>query len=299
MDFDFDDLLLALHEGAYFLDRERRITFWNPAAERITGYTAEEMIGTRCSDNTLTHVDGAACKMCTALCPAATAMQTGRPQQAELYLHHRDGHRVPVHASVTPLRDARGDVVGAAELFDDISDQIAMRERIAELEKLALLDPMTQLSNRRHLTGELRARLEERARYGLSFGVVFVDLDDFKSLNDRYGHEIGDLTLRTVAATLRASARPFDLFGRWGGEEFVGIIRNVGAAELAQIADRCRGLIGATRVRAGEHQVGVTASLGATMVRSGDDPDSLVRRADELMYESKRQGKDRISCDAE
>lgn len=297
MEFELDDLLRSMQDGVYFLDQERRITFWNPAAERITGYRAEDVIGSRCSDNLLVHVDETGASLCKSACPASATLTTGEPRQAEVFLKHHDGHRVPVHAKLTPLRSRDGTIVGVAELFTDASDQVAQRERIAELEKLALLDPLTQLSNRRHLVGELQARLDELERYGLSFGVVLLDLDDFKAINDRYGHDAGDLALRTISGTLRASARPFDVFGRWGGEEFVGVIRNVEGRSVQRFADRCRALIGATEIRLDEQTIQVTASVGATLAHAGDTPDSLVRRADALMYASKRDGRDRVTFD--
>jgi len=299
VDFKIDEILLSLQEGVYCLDHDHRITFWNPAAERITGFSSAEVLGTRCSDNILIHVDETGTNLCMAGCPAAATLDTGETHTTEVFLLHRNGHRVPVQVRVAPLVGKNGAITGVVELFSDISDKVAMRARIDELEKLALLDPLTQLSNRRHIDGELRAVLDEHARYGLSFGVLLLDLDDFKGVNDRYGHEAGDLALETVAATLRANARPFDLFGRWGGEEFVGVIRNVDQEGVCRVANRCRALIGATQVHLKDEVLQVTASVGATLVRPGDDADQIIRRADELMYASKREGKDRTTCDGE
>jgi len=185
--------------------------------------------------------------------------------------------------------------VGGAEVFSDNSSKHDMAERLRELEELALLDGLTRLSNRRHLDAELQSRIQEVQRYGMSLGVLFMDIDDFKKINDRCGHAIGDLVLQTVANTLALMGRPFDLFGRWGGEEFVGLIRNVNQDALVKIGQRCRALVeqSATAFK-DDCDLRVTISLGATLCRPDDTLDSLMDRADRLMYEGKRQGKNRL-----
>lgn len=196
-----------------------------------------------------------------------------------------------------PLRDETGATVGGVEIFTDSISLQAVSQRIQELEKLALLDPLTRLSNRAHLETEIEARLQEKERYGLSFGVLFLDIDRFKDINDTYGHPVGDRVLRTVAETLRAAARPFDVFGRWGGEEFVGIIRNVDPEALSGLAGRCRALVASSRAPVPDGTALVTISVGATLARDADTPDSLIQRADRLMYESKLAGRNRVTLD--
>jgi len=295
---DWQTLLEQLHDGVYFTDTERRITYWNRSAEEITGYRAADVIGSRCSDNILVHVDLEGHSLCLTCCPLAAVMADGEPRAAEVYLHHADGHRVPVAVRVTPLRDEAGAVIGGAEFFTDISSQHALRQRMAELETLAMVDNLTAISNRCHLEAELAARIEETHRYGIPFGVLFLDVDHFKDFNDRYGHEIGDQALQVVAATLKACARPFDLFGRWGGEEFVGIIRHVDAAALCVIAERVRRLVASSTVTVPAGKERLTVSVGATLFRPDDDLAGVVRRADQLMYQSKEAGRNCVSCDS-
>ena len=295
---DWQTLLEQLHDGVYFTDTERRITYWNRSAEEITGYRAADVIGSRCSDNILVHVDLEGHSLCLTCCPLAAVMADGQPRAAEVYLHHAAGHRVPVAVRVTPLRDAQGVVIGGAEFFTDISSQHALRQRMAELETLAMVDNLTGISNRCYLEAELAARIEETHRYGIPFGVLFLDVDHFKNFNDRYGHDIGDRALQVVAATLKACARPFDLFGRWGGEEFVGLIRHVDADSLCAIAERVRRLVASSTVFVPDGREQLTISIGATLFRPDDDLAGVVRRADQLMYQSKAAGRNCVSCDS-
>lgn len=297
MDYNLLDLLDNLHDGLYLVDRDRRITRWNRAAERITGYTAAEVIGEKCSDNMLEHVDDVGTNLCIADCPLSQAMSCGESREAQVYLRHRLGHRLPVWVRGTPLRNDLGEIVGAAELFTDMSQIEASRQRIEELETMAMLDPLTNLANRRFLETSIEARMAERDRFGVIFGLLFMDIDHFKRFNDDYGHHVGDMALQTVARTLSASARPFDLFGRWGGEEFVGIIRNVNRASFGAIAERFRSLVDGSGIAIKGHKLRVTVSVGAVLVRPGESTEELVARADRLMYESKANGRNRVTFD--
>jgi diguanylate cyclase (GGDEF)-like protein len=168
---------------------------------------------------------------------------------------------------------------------------------LEELRQLALVDGLTGLANRNYFEREIEAHLQEQARYGWPFGLLFVDIDNFKQINDTYGHEVGDRVLQMVARNLKHICRPFDVFGRWGGEEFIGLVRNIQGPEMKSIAERLRMLIENSQLQHGDGFVGVTVSVGATLARVGDTLSCLVRRADELMYRSKNKGKNCLTTD--
>jgi len=284
-----------LHDGLYFVDTNRVITYWNKGAERITGFSSAEVVGRRCSDNVLTHVDSEGNCLCLGRCQLEATIADGQDRESEVYLHHKDGHRVPVFVRVSTLKDSFGNVIGGIELFTDISSILVHNERLQELEKLALLDNLTQLANRHYLERELHARFEELKRVKVPFGILFIDIDHFKNFNDTYGHDIGDQVLKFVATTFVTNSRPFDLYGRWGGEEFVGIIRNIGPEELVHLGNRIRVLVEHSYLVHAEKKLSVKISLGATMGRETDTIDSLTKRADTQLYESKKQGRNRLT----
>ncbi|MCX6095869.1 MAG: GGDEF domain-containing protein [Candidatus Bipolaricaulota bacterium] len=165
------------------------------------------------------------------------------------------------------------------------------------LEELALRDCLTGLANRHILEFELEQRLATLRRYGAPFGVVLLDLDNFKAVNDRYGHPAGDQLLQAVASSLRSSVREADLPGRWGGEEFLVIAAFADCAGLAALAERVCRRIEATTAVVGRARPRTTCSIGATPCRETDDRQSLVGRADHLLYESKTRGKNCITCE--
>lgn len=289
-------LLDEVNEGIYFTDAQRRIVFWNKAAARISGYSRREVLGRACADNILIHIDDRGRALCTGACPLARTLRDGRRRRADVFLHHRDGHRVPVHVRVFPLRDGNGQAAGAAEMFVDLSEKPVLEARLQHLERMAMSDRLTGVANRRYGEIFLQARLEEFKRFHWPLGVIFFDLDDFKALNDRHSHRVGDSALRTVARTLQHNLRSFDQVSRWGGEEFLVIVRNADLRSLRRIAETLRVLVQRSLFWAKGVPVQVTLSGGATIARAGDTPTTLVERADLLMYKAKRSGKNRVAC---
>lgn len=295
MDFDFMGLIKNLNDGLYLVDKHRKIVFWNDMSEKITGFPAAQVVGSFCYDNILMHIDAEGRKICTDLCPLAHTINDGIPRSAEVFLHHRDGHRVPVIVRITPLKDKNGKIIGAAELFSEFGSKSLLMDRIHSLEKLAMIDHLTGLPNRHFMEKELLAGLNEMEREWRFFAIIFLDIDNFKSFNDTYGHSAGDNILKIVSKTLLSASRPYDVFGRWGGEEFLGIIRNVDIKLLKQICERYRVLIEKSNVEIGGKQVNITVSIGTAMAQVDDTVQSAVDRADAMMYESKKKGKNRIT----
>jgi diguanylate cyclase (GGDEF)-like protein/PAS domain S-box-containing protein len=280
-------VLDCLHDGVYYVDVERRISYWNKGAERISGFTGAEVVGKHCWDNLLGHVDEEGNALCLVGCALTQAMADGLPRERVAYLHHKLGHRVPVRMRVVPLRDSAGQIYGAVEVFSDDFTQDESRQRIRELEKLAYLDELTGLANRRFLDISLQIALSEHARYGWPFGVVMMDLDGFKGTNDRFGHCAGDEVLRTVARTLSGNSRPSDVVGRWGGDEFLAVVKNVDEDQVLKVAEKYCRLVRASSVRNGNQTIGLGLSAGTAAARHGDTSYSLVARADRSMYRVK------------
>jgi diguanylate cyclase (GGDEF)-like protein/PAS domain S-box-containing protein len=291
----YKTLLDNLYDGVYFVDQDRRITFWNKGAERITGFRASDVVGKHCSDNILVHVDREGNNLCLGMCPMGDTINDGEMRSSDVYLQHRDGHRVHVAVRVAPIRDD-GQIVGGVEVFTANTPAAEALERFAELERLAFLDPLTGLANRRYAEITLNARLEELQRYGWQFGVIFIDIDHFKDVNDRHGHEAGDEVLKMVAKTLQNSVRTFDVVSRWGGEEYVAVIAHVEGDELTATANRCRALVEQSSHNAAT-PISVTISLGATLARLDDTVASIIKRADALMYKSKAAGRNTVTLD--
>ncbi len=291
----YKSLLDNLSDGIYFVDCQRKIIYWNKGAERISGFCADEVQGSYCWNNILKHINEQGLMLCHSICPLAATILDGQPREASVYLHHKDGHRVPVLVRTAPLYDVHRDIIGAIEIFSDNTLQSMITQRVSELEKLALLDPLTQLANRRYIEMNLHSRLEELRRYQWPFGILFLDIDHFKLINDTYGHAMGDEILRMVARTFTANMRTSDIVGRWGGEEFVAIVRNIDYQNLYNFAERLRILVAESHLIEESAVIQVTISVGGTLACADDTVESLLQRADQLMYQSKTAGRNRVT----
>jgi diguanylate cyclase (GGDEF)-like protein len=170
-----------------------------------------------------------------------------------------------------------------------------MKRRVSKLEQTIVFDPLTQIGNRKHIEVKINSALQEYQQMRFPFGLLFIDIDHFKAINDVYGHLTGDKVLRAVAKTLRHNLRETDTCGRWGGEEFLVLILDIDKDTLKGIAEILRSLVEQTIITDEKAQPQVTISIGATIVRNGDTLESIIYRADKLMYKSKSDGRNCVS----
>ena len=292
----YGKLMDNLHEGVYFVNRDRKITCWNDGAERVSGYAAGEAIGKHCFDNFLGHVDESGRSLCKEGCPLTQVMADGQPRGAQIYLRHKDGYRVPVSVRALPMLNAAGAIVGAVEVFTDATSNKKAEKRLVELEQLAFRDPMTGLPNRRYLEMKVEQGLEEHRRFGRLYGLLLFDVDGFKRLNDSHGRDVGDRVLKVIAETLVRGLGTEDIAGRWDGEEFLVLMPDLDAMALGERAERCRVMIARSSVIAGASPVSVTTSVGATVLSDSDTATSAIRRVDDLMHASQHSGGDRATA---
>jgi len=293
----YQQLIQHISDGVYYVDRSKNITFWNQAAERITGYSSEEVMSSQCSDNILRHIDDSGTELCLFGCPVGKTLADGNIRSMDVYLHHKQGHRVPVSVRVSPIADDSGKIIGAVEVFCDRSRNSDLLQQLSDLKKEVFLDKIAQVGNRKFAEANLQKRLEEMESYGVPFGVLFLDIDYFKKFNDTYGHNTGDRVLAMVAKTMSNVLRNMDMVARWGGEEFVVIIPNVNVEVLHKIAERIRVFIEKSWLNVNNENLKVTVSIGGAMAREKEEIELLIERADNQMYESKKRGRNCVSIE--
>lgn len=295
-----EDIYMAIisnmQDGAYFVDQNRKILFWNAAAERITGYSKEEIIGKDCPSSNLNHIDENGRPLCQVGCPLFATNIDGKQRQERVFVRHKDGHRIPLRVNIFPIREG-DEILGSIELFTQDSPAKYDDILITKLSGMAMHDDLTGLPNRRYLESFLNYKLSQFKHFGQAFAVVFADIDNFSDFNNNFGHEAGDAVLQNIASTLKRDLRRDDLIGRWGGEEFVGILTVSNDYEGTILADKLRAVIEKTEINYGSKPLHVTISVGVTTVKMEDTAGSIVDRADRLMYESKTRGKNRVTSD--
>lgn len=295
-EISYEVVLDQLNDGVCLVGRDHRVIYWNKGAERITGFPKEEIIGRPCSDGFLGHWDEKGNPAFPGgLAPALVCLQDQEARECELLIEHHTGGRVPVLLRVSPVLNPLGETIGALQIFSDNTSKVAARQRIAELEELALICPLTGVGNRRYSELALKNAFEEFKRYEWPFGLCFVDLDRFKDINDLHGHAAGDEVLRMSAHALRGGLRSFDFVGRWGGEEFIVLLPNIAPEVLRKVAERCRAMIEASSCQIDGKQIQVTASIGVSVAQPDDTPERLMARVDQLLYASKKAGRNTIT----
>jgi len=288
------EIIKNLEIGAYIVSPERQILFWNEKAHEITGYTYEEVAGMFCQDNILRHVDDVGTELCIHGCPLLETIKDGQIRKARVYLRHKSGYRMPIKVETLPIKK-NNEIKGAIEFFREDTEELNLLEELRRTREKSLICPLTEIGNRRYTEQVLEDRLEEMKRMGSTLGVFFIDIDNFKHINDTYGHPIGDIVLKMVARTLTNIMRPYDFLGRWGGEEIVAIVPHVKQDELFELGERLRKLITSSNFKTTQGRLGVTVSIGATISKEDDTVDSIIERADKMMYESKRKGKNQVT----
>lgn len=291
-------ILDNIEDGVYCVDIERKILYWNKAAEKITGYTNAEIIGRYCHDNLLGHINNEGTPLCFVMCPLVACIAERGQHIDVIYLRHKKGYRIPVRVKALPLYDGEGQkIIGAIEIFTALNSKVYEDNLIQRLEHVSNYDKLTSLPNRRYLESFIEYKIEEYMRLGHLFCIVFADIDNFHHFNDSYGHAAGDGMLISMSKSIQSSIRSGDLFGRWGGEEFLGVFMIKDLEEVHQIGERIRVLAKGSENQYNGKVLSITLSIGITVVRKGDTIESIVERADQLMYESKRKSKNCVTTD--
>ncbi|WP_328357673.1 diguanylate cyclase [Mycobacterium sp. NBC_00419] len=214
------------------------------------------------------------------------AVPPGYRQEVEMY--RSDGTIMVAENQVIPHLDESGRVVELIGVTRDVSERTAFE---AELRRLAVTDPLTGVWNRRHGEELFNAELNHAHQSGLPLTLFMLDIDHFKSINDRYGHQTGDRVLIEVSRLLQANLPGTDVVARWGGEEFVILLRGADIDDALPTAEKIRGQI-ADMVFADAGPVSV--SIGAAELWPGDKLDSWLGRADEALYRAKRSGRNAV-----
>ena len=178
-----------------------------------------------------------------------------------------------------------------------ISDhyQNMMRALNATLEETSRRDPLTGLLNRRALMELIKQEVQRAARGGQAFVVAMLDVDHFKAVNDRYGHEVGDRALVELAGAMRHSVREYDLCGRWGGEEFLVLLPATPPETAQGVMDRLVGAVRALAIDVGADVLRLTVSIGMAYHQLGETFSETLSRADQALYLAKQDGRDRVA----
>lgn len=266
------ELLNQLYEGVYILDTSGRILFWNKGAERITGFVSAEVTDKLSHDNVLNAIDDHGRQL---------YLSHDEGDAEHVYIQHKMGYRIPVNFKSLPLA-LDDQTIGVMEIF--IETQSQCMNQIGK----GAMDKVTGLGNKAYVEHTLINKLNVYRNFGIEFGVLIVDVDNFEANNQTYGRSACDQVLKILAMSFKNVFAQADLIGRWRGDEFVFIFSNGSNKHMKAISERIR-IIAENSALRGElfRDIEVTVSVGGTKVKHEDNLDSILDRALEQLKTAK------------
>jgi diguanylate cyclase (GGDEF)-like protein/PAS domain S-box-containing protein len=286
-------LLNSAGDGIIGVDLSGRCTFVNPAAAAALGYASDEVVG-RNSHQLFHHHRHDGQIFPESECPVFLTLRDGVRRESESCFIRKSREVFPVHMTVTPIHeDSR--MVGAEVIFQDIAHRKALEE---ELLKLATTDSLTGIANRRRLLEQMESELARIKRSTETSFLLMLDLDEFKRVNDTWGHSVGDAALRHFADICRQRIRQADFFGRLGGEEFGIVLSCTDRAGAMQLAESLRHSVAESPLQSAKGRIVLTVSIGIARFEPGDETsDDILVRADAALYRAKAQGRNVVVID--
>jgi diguanylate cyclase len=290
-------ILEMIDLGIVVLDADFTVCLWNQWMERHSGIGRDQIAGKKLFDfypelNTTEFLRGV--RMSLNFGSPAVFPQTlhrylfpfkvvGTPNG--LFEHMQQ------HCVSSPLRETDGEIRHLVITVQDVTERAISQHRLRELN---IRDQLTGIYNRRYLDNRLAEECKRHLRYDHPLSVIMLDIDFFKSVNDEHGHEAGDRVLAEVAGRLVGTTRKTDCVVRYGGEEFCCILPETPLESAEMLAERFRARIAQAPIAAGDAELQITVSLGVAELQHGDTPNTLLKRADEGLYEAKQSGRNRV-----
>ena len=263
-----------------YSDIDGKITGVSEALCRLTGYQKEELIGK--THKVFKHPDSPQ-ELFTELWDTITRGETFK---GEIKNQTKDGSEYWIDATITPHINNKGDVEGYTAIRQDITDKKCAQ-------KLSITDKLTQTYNRLHLENIFAQETHKAKRYEDTYSVIIMDIDYFKSINDNYGHDVGDQILIDIVIVLKSHIREIDVLGRWGGEEFLIICSKTNINQAYLVAEKLRVAIEEYEFDVVGH---ITGSFGVSEYKENDsNSDVAVKRADDALYTSKDAGRNLVT----
>ena len=289
-------LAASAHDAIITMDHEGTVFFWNDAAEKMFGYANQEAMGKNCHRLIVpSRYHEAYEKGFDVFKNSGQGAAIGNT--LELEARKKDGMEFPVELSLSSIRfHGEWSAVG---IIRDITERKRMEKELQDSEnryhELSIVDDLTQLFNSRHFYFQLKSETERSNRYEQPLTLLLLDLDNFKTFNDAYGHVEGDQVLRRLGQVVKRCLRETDFAYRYGGEEFTILLPMTTSADGAVTAERIRTEFKKeTFSPAPGQDVHVTVSIGLAQYKPQEEMKTFVHRVDQLMYQGKKNGKDRV-----
>jgi diguanylate cyclase (GGDEF)-like protein len=293
---DLSQIIETINLGVFVLDADARLVYWNRWLENASGISSTEALDKRVFElfpelETPVFIRN-----------LKSVLSFGNFAYFSQKLHSRlfdlpappgspEGiEHMEQQCVMGPIRENEK-IACAYVIVEDVTETVARERRLAEF---AMKDALTSAYNRRYFDKRLAEELERCRRYDRCLGLIMLDIDHFKNVNDLYGHQFGDEALRSAVSRWSGTIRFSDMIARYGGEEFCILLPESGPDESLALAERLRMVVSSSDVVYNGQHARITVSGGVAFSRSGDGPDDILHRVDRALYRAKAQGRDRI-----
>ena len=279
-----------LFDGVCFVDAKRKITFWNDAAEKITGFQRSAVMNQLCSSSLRMHKNAEGGHLCGGdNCPVEKVLRDGITSEETVFIQHKNGYRIAATARFLPITSQKNQIIGAVHIFSEIGSGSEQEKKMKALATLAYFDLVTGLPNRRYVETRMGSLIEEYNKNLSPFGLLLININDFKMMNDKYGPEFGDQVLRSVARSIATSVGPSDIVARWDGTRFLVITPNTKKSLLILLAEKLRQIVNRAAGSGSDAEPLVSVSMAGTINRMEDSPIDLQRRIVVNLQESENK----------
>ena len=287
-------VLDAVTSGVYFVDRSGKILFWNAAAERITGYLRQDVVGHSTLNDFLGHLDHQNNAISVKDLPVSFVLRDGKASDAQVSLRHKSGHRLLVRLHAAPIRDPHGTVIGAVENFEEVISTTEFEDRHNKLAAYGCLDDDSGVLNHGMVQTHLREALATFSDHRVPFSILCVGVDGLDDIKSRYGMGAVTAMIRVAGQTLENSLRPTDYIGRWVENEFLVVLTECSAEEVGRVGERLRKMVNQCKVEWWGDSIQVTISIGATSAKTADTSETILQRAEDGLRQCMEQGGNRL-----
>ncbi len=272
----FKHLLENLGFALLVLDQEKTIVFANKKASELTGYEREDLLGQKPLELLFALFSPELCSL--------EKLLTDGQCDFDALLKRKDGTEFFAHLNAR-LLSFNEKLSFILVTFIDITERKELEKRLFEA---SIKDPLTGLYNRRFIDEAMKREVAIADRYAVPFSLILIDLDNFKTINDIYGHDVGDKVLVSLSKLLKENLRKADAIARWGGEEFLILLRNTKLSQALEVAEKLRKILCGMEI---PPVPAISASFGVAEYKKGEPLDETLKRADLALYKAKAEGK--------
>lgn len=283
-------ILENLPTGLCVVNMQKKILFWSSGAERITGHLHHEVIGRSCAAEPLAHCDHPGCEFCGDKSPVARAIMTSRATEATGFLHHKQGHEVPVRIRAVPVHNGHGSIIGAVETFEELQSP-ANRDGSEPIPQTPdCVDAVTGIASRPIMQAHLRKTLLIFSDGEIAFGVLLLKLEGLTRFRARLGPEAASSLLRIIARTLESSIWTTDVVGRWSDDQFLVIVNGCHPDGIPAVCERIRRMLAGEGIEWWGERHSLPVSIGETTAQPGDTIESLMERVQKSLETASASG---------